>query len=150
MHKRRLNMLSRLPPILVGAMACGCSAFGYYKYERPERIPPEEGTRIRDPDPEAFQAMNTLDGPTLAAFQVALKDFFPPGAKASGTDEQLVQCFSRRDLFAVHINKVNDDMYRISFSPDFDRCDEIPPGTVIMDGGATYLVDGRGRILDIR
>jgi hypothetical protein len=143
----------RLAPFLLGAfcvLSQGCSHFGYYKYERPERIPPEEGTRIRDPDPDTFQTSNTLDGPTFAALQVAMKDFFPPGAKASGNHERLVQCLSRRDLFDVHVNKVNDDLYLISFSANIARCKEMPPDSVVLDAGATYLIDGQGRILDIR
>ncbi|RKG85917.1 hypothetical protein [Corallococcus terminator] len=143
----------RLALVLLGLGACallqGCSFFGYYKYQRPERIPPEVGDRIRDPSPKTFVATTTLDGPTLAAFQVALADFFPPGAKASGNDEYLVRCFSRRDVFDVHINKVSDDLYLVSFDPIIKRCD-MPPDTVVLDGGATYLIDGQGRILDIR
>ncbi|MBZ4330813.1 MULTISPECIES: hypothetical protein [unclassified Corallococcus] len=142
----------RLAPLLLGVMVCvlsqGCSYFGYYKYERPERIPPEEGARIRDP--QAFQTTTELDGPTFAAFQAAMKDFFPPGAKASGNHERLVRCLGRKDLFDVRIQKVNDDLYVIAFSANLDRCEEMPPDAVVLDAGATYLIDGKGRILDIR
>ncbi|WP_375756079.1 hypothetical protein [Corallococcus exercitus] len=144
----------RLAPLLLGVMVCvlgqGCSYFGYYKYERPERIPPEEGTRIRDPDPRTFQTTTELEGPTFAALQVAMKDFFPPGAKASGNHERLVRCLGRRDIFDVRIQKANDDLYVIDFSANLDRCEEWPPDAVVLDAGATYLIDGKGRILDIR
>ncbi|WP_375742946.1 hypothetical protein NR800_30500 [Corallococcus interemptor] len=143
--------MRRRVPLLLGVAACvlsqGCSYFGYYKYERPERIPPEEGARIRDP--QAFQTTTELEGPTFAAFQVAMKDFFPPGAKASGNHERLVRCLGRKDLFDVRIQKVNDDLYVIAFSPNLDRCG-MPPETVLLDGGATYLIDGQGRVLDVR
>ncbi|WP_223641603.1 hypothetical protein [Corallococcus sp. EGB] len=129
------------------ALLQGCGYFGYYKYERPERVPREQGERIRDP--LTFETTNELDGPTLAAFQVALADFMPPGAKATGNDERLVRCLNRRDVYDVRIQKVNDDLYVIHFAPNLGRCD-MPPEAVLLDGDATYLIDGRGRILDIR
>ncbi|NRD50763.1 hypothetical protein [Corallococcus exiguus] len=142
----------RLAPLLLGVMVCalsqGCSHFGYHKYERPERIPPEEGARIRDP--QAFQTTTELEGPAFAALQVAMKDFFPPDAKASGNHERLVRCLGRRDLFDVRIQKVNDDLYVIAFSANLGRCEEMPPDAVVLDAGATYFIDGKGRILDIR
>ncbi|RKG61108.1 hypothetical protein D7X30_09500 [Corallococcus sp. AB011P] len=144
--------MRRLVPLLLGVAACallpGCGSFGYYKYERPERIPREEGERIRDP--LTFETTNELEGPTLAALQVALADFLPPGAKASGNHERLVRCLSRRDVYDVRLQKVNDDLYVIAFSANLDRCDEMPPDAVILDAGATYLIDGQGRIVDIR
>ena len=148
-----LMRMRRLSSVFIGLAFCGlsqgCSLFGYYKYERPERIPPEVGDRIRDPDPDTFVATTEMDGPTFAAFRVALADFMPPGSKASGNDDQLVRCFNRRDVMDVRINKVNDDLYLVSFGANIKRCD-LPPGTVVLDGGATYLIDGQGRILDIR
>ncbi|MCY1046565.1 hypothetical protein OV208_35000 [Corallococcus sp. bb12-1] len=147
----RPTRLRRHASVLVGLALCGlaqgCSYFGYYKYERPERIPKEVGERIRDP--LTFVATTEMDGPTLAALQVALADYFPPGAQASGNDEYLVRCYNRRDTFDVRIDKVNDDLYVIAFSADLDRCG-MPPGSVVLDAGATYLIDGQGRILDIR
>ncbi|RKH60956.1 hypothetical protein [Corallococcus llansteffanensis] len=148
-----LTRMRRLSSVFIGLAFCGltqgCSYFGYYKYERPERIPPEIGDRIRDPNPETFVASTKMDGPTFAAFRVALADFMPPGEQASGNDEMLVRCFERRDIFDVRINKVSDDLYLVSFSPNFKRCG-MPPDVVVLDGGATYLIDGQGRILDIR
>ncbi|CAM4294657.1 hypothetical protein G4177_01865 [Corallococcus sp. ZKHCc1 1396] len=148
-----LRRMRRLAAALVGIAFCGlvqgCSYFGYYKYERPERIPKEVGERIRDPDPKTFVATTTLDGPTLAALQVALADFMPPGVKSSGDYEPLVRCFNRRDVMDVRINKVSDDLYLVSFAANLDRCG-LHPDIVVMDAGATYLIDGQGRILDIR
>ncbi|RKH06881.1 hypothetical protein D7V97_21970 [Corallococcus sp. CA053C] len=148
-----LTRMGRLSSVFIGLALCGlmqgCSLFGYYKYERPERIPPEVGDRIRDPSPKTFVATTEMDGPTLAALRVALADYMPPGAKASGNYEPLVRCFSRRDVMDVEINKVNDDLYLVSFSANLERCG-MPPHTLVMDAGATYLIDGQGRILDIR
>lgn len=129
------------------ALTQGCSFLGYYNYQRPERLPPEVGERIRDP--RTFVTSLQMDGPTLAAFQVALTDFMPPGQKATGNDERLVACFNRSDAFDVRIDKASDDLYVISFSANLDRCG-LPPGSIVLDAGATYLIDGQGRILDIR
>jgi hypothetical protein len=125
----------------------GCSMFGYYRHPKAVRAPPEVGEKIRDP--ASFVATTELDGPSLAALQVALNEFMPPGAKSSGNDEQLVRCFSRRDTFDVSVQKASDDLYFVSFLADLTRCD-FPPDTLVMDAGATYVIDGQGRVLDVR
>jgi hypothetical protein len=41
----------------------------------------------------------------------------------------------------------NDDLYFVSFSPSLKRCGL---ERYILDGGAVYAIDGKGRILSVR
>lgn len=139
-------------PALAALLCCafflqGCGTFGYYKYRPAERLSPEAGEKIQAP--REFEATTALDGPGLAALMVALNEFFPPGKKGTGNYEPLVRCFDRRDTWDVSVRKANDDLYFISFSANLERCG-FPPDTIVLDAGSTYVIDGQGRVLDVR
>lgn len=139
-----------MPPSNLTAMLClplllsGCSLLGYHKVRRAERAPPEEASKVSFPD--SMEQGIQLDGPTAAALEVAMNDFLPPDARAEARSEQLAKCLSRRDTYDVTVLKENDDLYFVRILPRFSRCG-IELETPIMDVGATYAIDGTGRIL---
>ncbi|NPC74625.1 hypothetical protein HPP05_33225 [Corallococcus exiguus] len=139
--------MTRSPLIIVAlcGVLSGCSLFGYHRYTRPPRAPAEEATRVRFPSPG--EGAMTLDGPALAALQVALSDFLPPGAKASGPNEALARCLSRQDTYDVTVVK-QDALHFVFFTARLDRCG-IPPEPVVLDIDAAYAIDAQGRIVDV-
>jgi hypothetical protein len=126
------------------SLLSGCARLGYYKINRAERAPPGEASAVVFPN--SLEDGIHLDGPAMAALEVARNEFMPPGAKATAHDEKLATCLSRRDAYDVTVLKANDDLYFVSFLPRFSRCG-IELETPIMDAGVTYAIDGRGRIL---
>jgi hypothetical protein len=128
------------------SLLAGCSYFGYYKYKRAERAPPQEAEKVTLPD--SYDEGIHLDGPAMAALEVATNEFMPPGVKATSSDERLARCLVRRDTYDVTVLKVNDDLYFVSFLPNLARCG-IEPEVMLMDAGAVYAIDGRGRVLSV-
>ncbi|MCP3139991.1 hypothetical protein [Pyxidicoccus xibeiensis] len=133
--------------VLLGSTMGGCSLFGYYKVEKAERLPSSESEKV--PLPESFEGAIDLKGPAVAALDVAMKDFLPPGRKVQWTDgyQPLEECLSRRETYDALVLPYGDGLFYVSFSPDIERCGL---KTAILDGGAEYVVDGRGRILRVR
>lgn len=129
---------------LSSSLLTGCSLFGYYLHKRPERVPPEEATKVVFPD--SFEQGIHLDGPAMMALEVAMREFLPPDARAEARNEQLALCLSRRDTYDVTVLKAGDDLYFVDIFPNLSRCG-IELAAPIMDAGATYAIDGRGRIL---
>lgn len=126
----------------------GCSVlshFGYYKHQKALRAPPDEADKVKFPD--SFETGRHLSGPMMAALKVAMDDFRPPGVKMKGDDERIAQCLSRWETFDTSVLQVSEDLYFVSFLPRLSRCgiEEI-----VLDAGATYAIDGKGRILDVR
>lgn len=124
----------------------GCSYFGYYRIKQAERAPLQEAEKVTFPD--SYEEGIHLEGPAMAALEIARNDFMPPGAKAQSSDERLARCLARRDTYDVTVLKANDDLYFVSFLPNLARCG-IGPDVLLMDAGAVYAVDGRGRILNV-
>lgn len=122
----------------------GCSLLGYYKPTQAERAPAAESTKVRFPD--AFEQGTQLDGPAMAALEVAMNAFLPPDRRPEARDEPLARCLARRDTYDTTVLKENDDLYFVSFLPRLSRCG-IELETPIMDAGAVYAIDARGRIL---
>jgi hypothetical protein len=118
----------------------------YYKYEKAPQAPPEEVEGLEFPN--SYEKGSHLDGPSMAALQVAMNEFMPPGKKVTTTDgnERLEQCLSRWETFDASVLKVNEGLYFVRFSPRLSRCgiEEF-----VLDAGAEYAVDGTGRILDV-
>ncbi|MFP2925097.1 hypothetical protein ACLESO_07745 [Pyxidicoccus sp. 3LG] len=140
--------MQRLLVVLaIGGTLSGCSLFGYYKLEKAEVLPPSESEKVRLP--ESFEGAIDLKGPAVAALDVAMKDFLPPGRKVRWTDgyQPLEECLSRRDTYDALVLPYGDGLFYVSFSPVLERCGV---KTAILDGGAEYVVDGRGRILRVR
>ncbi len=140
-------MRSLLPIILWCPMVLtGCSYFGYYKIQKAERAPPQEAEKVTFPN--SYEEGLHLDGPAMAALEIARNEFMPPGVKATSSDERLARCLARRDAYDVTVLKANDDLYFVSFLPNLARCG-IEPEVMLMDAGAVYAIDGRGRILNV-
>ncbi|HSP78142.1 MAG TPA: hypothetical protein VLQ93_06415, partial [Myxococcaceae bacterium] len=110
-----------------------------------ERAPPEEAEKVEFPN--SFEKGVRLSGPMMTALQIAMNDFMPPGSKMTGDDERIARCLSRWDTFDTSVLRISDELYFVSFLPRLSRCgiDEI-----VLDAGATYAIDGKGRILDVR
>jgi hypothetical protein len=132
--------------IIIGcsSLLTGCSYLGYYKHKKAERALPHESERVIFPD--SYEEGIHLDGPAMAALEVARNEFMPPGVKASSSDERLAHCLARRDVYDVAIVKANEDLYFVSFLPNLARCG-IESDGVLMDAGTVYAIDGRGRVL---
>lgn len=121
----------------------GCALLGDCKVKRAERAPPEEAAKVSFPN--SMEPGIHLDGPAAAALEVAMNEFLPPGAKAGARNEQLAKCLARRDTYDIAVLQVNE-LYFVRILPRFSRCD-IKLETPIMDVGATYAIDGNGRIV---
>ncbi len=126
------------------ALVSGCARFGYYKIDKAERAPLAEAEKVVFPN--SYEGGIHLDGPTMAVLEVARNEFMPPGVTSTARDEKLARCLASRDTYDVTVLKANDDLYFVSFLPRFSRCG-IELETPIMDAGATYAIDRRGRIL---
>lgn len=137
------------PILLVALLVCssllhGCARFGYDKLPKAERAPAEEAAKVTFPD--SMEQGVHLDGPAMAALEVAMNDFLPPDAKAEARTEELARCLSQRSTYDVTVMKQDDQLYFVSFLPRLSRCG-IELAAPIMDAGATYAIDGNGRIL---
>ena len=74
----------------------------------------------------------------------------PPGVKAEAHDEQMARCLLRRDIYDVSVLKVDDNLFFVSFWPDLSRCNIKTDDFILFDAGATYAIDGHGRVLAVR
>lgn len=125
----------------------GCSLLGYHKAKKASWAPPEEAAALVFPN--SFKEGAHLSGPMMAALEVAMNEFLPPGAelKTQDPDKRMAECLSRRSTFDTHVLQAGNDLFFVWFSPDTSRCGLSEP---ILDGGAVYAIDGQGRILDRR
>lgn len=143
--------MKKLRPLMLGVVCCsltGCSLLnhlGYYKRPSAERAPQEEAEKVRFPD--SFEPGTRLSGSTMAALKVAMDDFLPVGSKARSDDERIALCLSRWETFDTSVLQASEDLYFVSFLPRLSRCGL---DVTLLDAGATYAIDGRGRILDVR
>lgn len=134
--------------LVLSAVFCtflsGCSYFGYYKREKAEWAPPAEAAMVKFPD--SFEEGVQLTGPMVAALEVAMNEFLPPGSevRTNDPDKRIAQCLSRRDSYETFILRERDDLFFVLFIPVLERCGL---DDAILDGDVMYAVDGRGRIL---
>ncbi|NMO20972.1 hypothetical protein HPC49_50505 [Pyxidicoccus fallax] len=133
--------------MVLGQALGGCSYFGYHKLEKPETLPAVEGEKVRLP--ESFEGAVELQGPSVAALEVAMRDFLPPGKKVRWKDgyAPLEECLSRRSTYDALVLPYGEGLFYVAFTPMIERCGL---KTAILDGGAEYVVDGRGRVLRVR
>jgi hypothetical protein len=131
--------------LLCAGPLTGCGFLGIYKHQKAERAPLEEAEKMRFPD--SFEPGIHLKGPTMAALKVVMDDFLPPGVKVTGDDERIVECLSHWETYDTSILRVSDDLYFVRFLPRLSRCGI---DAIVLDAGATYAIDGKGRILDVR
>jgi hypothetical protein len=132
--------------ICCSSLLTGCSYFGYYKLQKAEHAPAQEAEKVTFPN--SYEEGIHLDGPAMAALEIARSEFMPPGVKATSSDERLAHCLARRDAYDVTVLKANDELYFVSFLPNLARCG-IGPEVMLMDAGAVYAIDGRGRVLSV-
>ncbi|AFE03795.1 putative lipoprotein [Corallococcus coralloides DSM 2259] len=99
--------------------------------------------------PSSFKEGVHLEGPVMAALEVAMNEFLPPGSElqTQDPDKRMAQCLSRRSTYDTHVLQSGADLFFVWFSPQPARCGLNEP---ILDGGAVYAIDGQGRILDRR
>ncbi|ATB29933.1 hypothetical protein [Melittangium boletus] len=140
-------MKAYLPLMLLASMTSGCSFLGLYRIEKAERAPPEEAATVRFPD--SMEEGIRLSGPTLAALRIALDDFIPPGSEftSEDPDQRVAACLSRRSTYETLLLPREGEAVFVAFVPDLKRCGL---NEEILDGGAVYAIDAKGRILDRR
>lgn len=133
--------------LLSSGVLSGCSLLGYYKRPKAERAAPEVSAEVRFP--ESFEGAVELTGPMVAALEVAMNDFLPPGETVRMTDgyKPLEQCLSRRDTYDAVVLPYREGWFYVSLTPRIERCGL---GNDVLDLGAEYVIDGKGRILAIR
>ncbi|WP_075207500.1 hypothetical protein [Archangium violaceum] len=136
-----------IPAVLLSCMLSGCSFLGFQLRRHAERAPPEEAAGIKFP--ASFENETHVPGPMAVALEVAMNEFLPPGSgiTTNDSDKRVANCLSRRSSYEILLMKSSDDLFFVRFIPNLKRCgleDEI------LDGGATYAIDGRGRVLDVR
>jgi hypothetical protein len=141
-------MKAYLPLLWLASVTSGCSYLGYYKLEKAEHAPPEEAASVRFPD--SLEGGLRLSGPTLSALRIALDDFLPPGSEVTTDDpaRQVAACLSRRSTYETLLQPQEaTGLFFVAFVPDLKRCGL---NEEILDGGAVYAIDAKGRILDRR
>ena len=141
------GMKAFVPMVLVSSLMSGCSYLGIYRRERAERAPPEESAKVVFPN--SLEGGTPLTGPMMAALSVAMNEFLPPGSavETQDPDKRVAACLSRWSTYETLVLKDNDDLFFVAFIPDLRRCGLEEE---ILDGGAIYAIDGRGRILGTR
>lgn len=135
------------PLLLLSVLLSGCSFLGYYKREKAVRVPPEEAGKVKPP--ESLDGATNMTGPMVAALEVAMNDFLPPGTTVQVSDhyKPLEQCLSRRDTYDVSVMGYGEGLFYVSLSARPERCGL---ETTLLDAEAEYIVDGKGRILRVR
>jgi hypothetical protein len=123
------------------SLSVACNHFGYYKHQKAERAPPEEAAAVTFPD--SLEQGTRLTGAMMAALKVAMDDYRPPGLDPDALKPP-DSCLARWEFIQTTVLQENDNLFYIDFAPDLRRCG---PGFIMVDAGATYAVDGKGRIL---
>ncbi len=134
--------------MLLAGMASGCSWLGFYRFEKPEHAPPEEAATVRFPD--SMEEGARLSGPTLAALRIALDDFLPPGSafNSEDPDRRVAACLSQQSTYDTRVYaRETEAVFFVAFVPDLKRCGLTEE---VLDAGAVYAIDSKGRILDRR
>jgi hypothetical protein len=108
-----------------------------------ERLPPEQDAGIEFPN--SWEGGVQLSGPMMRALEVAMNDFLPPWTRPEDQKTPEDRCLARRETYRTMVKQAQEDLFFVSFFPDFSRCD--PPGLMVLDAGADYAIDGQGRIL---
>ena len=123
-----------------------CSYLGYCKYEKAVRVPAAMAAEVRFPD--TFDGGIRTEGNMTRALAVAMNDFLPPGKKLKGDNQRVAWCLSHWETYDISILQASEDLFFIYFSPILARCGL--DDSIIVDAGAEYAIDGRGRILAVR
>ncbi|MBM7118392.1 hypothetical protein [Archangium primigenium] len=123
----------------------GCGFLGLYRFHAAERASPEEAARVDFPN--SFEQGVHLSGPRMAAVKVAMDAFMPPGSRVKGDNEQLAECLSKWETYDVSVLQPKEDLFFVRFFPMIERCGL---DVMVLDAGAVYAVDAKGRIVAIQ
>lgn len=131
------------PVVLCGSLLLpGCAFFGYYKHPKADWAPPEEAATVKFPS--ALGEEVQLTGPMLAALKVAMDEYRPPSIKPEVLMNLEQRCLSRWENIDARVVQANENLFYVQFLPDLKGC---TPNYMVLDSGAVYAIDGRGRIL---
>lgn len=134
--------------VVLSSGLSGCALlghFGYYKYQKPERVPTEQAAAIAFPS--SYEGGVRIDGAMMKALSVAMNDYLPPYVRAEDQKGPEFQCLARWENYRTVVTKANENLFFVLLSPDLSRC---APGFLVPDAGAEYAIDGQGRILGRR
>ncbi|WP_342381567.1 hypothetical protein NVS55_18260 [Myxococcus stipitatus] len=131
--------------LVLASLLPGCALLGYHKAPKAPYASAEEAQKVVFPN--SYEEGVHLDGPSMAALEVARNEFMPPGAKATSDNPKLAECLARRDVYDVTVIQSNENLYFVSFIPKLERCGL--QDVVLMDAGAVYAIDGKGRVLSV-
>lgn len=140
-------MRALVPLVLLSSLLNGCSYLGFYRREKAERASPEEAATLTFPN--SLEGATHMTGPMMAALAVAMNEFLPPGSawETEDPDKRVAACLSRWSTYETLVLKDSDELFFVTFIPDLKRCGLEEE---ILDGGAVYAIDGRGRVLGMR
>jgi hypothetical protein len=124
------------------SLLTGCAFLGYHKHEKARWAPPEEAAAVQFPD--AYEGGLLLTGPMMAALKVAMDEYRPPGIKPEDQETPAARCLADWKYIKTRVIQVNEDFFFVQFLPDLSNCG---PGFIVVDSGAVYAIDGKGRIL---
>jgi hypothetical protein len=129
--------------VLCGSvLLSGCAFFGYYKHPKAEWAPPEEAATVKFPN--ALGNGIQLTGPMLAALKVAMDEYRPPSIKPEALMNLEEQCLARWENIRARVIQSNENLFYVQLLPDLRGC---TPNYRVLDSGAVYAIDGKGRIL---
>ncbi len=129
--------------VLCGSLfLTGCSFLGLYRYKEAERAPPEEAAAVKFPN--SLAEGPRLTGAMMAALKVAMDDYRPPSINPDALKLPEDRCLARWENINTTVLQANENLFFIRFSPDLSKC---APGSIMLDVGAVYAIDGQGRIL---
>ncbi|WP_434388118.1 hypothetical protein [Melittangium boletus] len=83
----------------------------------------------------------------MAAVKVAMDAFMLPGSRVKGDNEQLAECLSRWETYDASVLQPKEDLFFVRFFPMIERCGL---DVMVLDAGAVYAVDAKGRIVAIQ
>lgn len=120
----------------------GCGFLGIYRHQKAEWAPPEEAEKVKFPN--SFEKGTHLRGLEMKAVKVAMDEFLPPGTKVKADNALLGECLSRWETYDMSVLQASEELFFVRFFPVISRCGI---DAIVLDAGAVYAVDVRGRIL---
>lgn len=120
----------------------GCSFFGIYRHKKAEWASPEESANIRIP--LSLEGSTVVTSPAMAAIKAAMDDYRPPSIDMGSLTTPEDKCLAPWANIDMRILQANDNLFYVQFAPDTRRCQL---ENILVDVGATYAIDGKGRIL---
>lgn len=133
--------------VLCCFMLTGCSL--WHRLVGPAHAPPEEAAGVEVPLTLPEGGRQIIPGPIAVAIQLALDDFLPwtAGPHPGATPREI--CLYQRESYDVTAAPGPNEMIFVRFTVRDGVCDA--GGPPVMDMGATYAVDARGkRILAVQ